>query len=370
VPFQLADDERLIQDTVRGLAKRLGLDAAQDRDRHDRFPREELQQAAQLGLSGILDPQSGLTASHFILAIDALAEVDPTLAACVTAHNAALAVAATAQHPSAQGMAQGELAALLVSEEAVGSDPSRLGARATASGTGWKLSGQKVWGINAEAASRFFVLATTDKGPTFFVVPAQAPGVALGANDPVMGLRSAGMRTVYFSNVQLDAASIVGQPGSGLALLAVANNAIRLGAAAALCGAVGGALEAAARFAETRIQFQNPIGTYQAVSDGVTEMDIQLAAARALCLQAAANQTGPDAAVWSARAKAFCANMAVPMTRQAIRIQGGTGFMREGGTERFARDVRALQFLGDSTPLQRDVVKRAVLPGIEYPADP
>ncbi len=59
---------------------------------------------------------------------------------------------------------------------------------------------------------------------------------------------------------------------------------------------------------------------------------MQLAAARALVLVAAGRMDQPDAQVWAARAKAFAAEMAIPMTRQAIRVQGGTGFMREGGT--------------------------------------
>lgn len=360
--YVLADDERLLFDTVRDFAKGLGLDGAQDRDRHDRYPAEEMVQAAGLGLLGLGDASSGLTATHLALAVDALATTDPSLAACVLAHNAGCAVRGD-RAPA------GEIVSVILSEEATGPDASRTGTRAVLKGDTWHLTGQKVWGINAEVAKHFVVLAQTPKGPTLFHVPGDAPGLARGANEPIMGLRSAGIRTVYLSDVAVGSANILGEEGQGLALVSRIKNTLRLGAAAALCGAVAGGLDAAARFAETRIQFQQPIGTYQAVSDGVTEIDVQLAAARSLVLAAAAREQESDYAVWVARAKAFAATMAIPMSRQAIRVQGGTGFMREGGTERFARDVRALQFLGDPVPLQKDVVKRHVMPDIAYPVD-
>ena len=99
-------------------------------------------------------------------------------------------------------------------------------------------------------------------------------------------------------------------------------------------------------------------------------MDVQAQASLALSLAAAARLDADDAPLWAARAKAFANEMAIPMTRQAIRIQGGTGFMREGGTERFARDARALQFLGETTQMQRDLIKRAVLPDVAFPSTP
>jgi alkylation response protein AidB-like acyl-CoA dehydrogenase len=87
-------------------------------------------------------------------------------------------------------------------------------------------------------------------------------------------------------------------------------------------------------------------------------------------LEAAARAGEGDAAVWAARAKAFAAEMAIPMTRQAIRVQGGTGFMREGGTERFARDARALQFVGETSHIHRDTLKRALLPDVAFAPEP
>jgi alkylation response protein AidB-like acyl-CoA dehydrogenase len=368
VPFTLSEDEQLIQKTVREFAQGITLERAAGYDRHDKFPADVLGDAAGLGLLGISAPGSPLGATALALAADELAQVCPNSAAALVAHNAAQAVLAEGEEAPWAG---GGLAALLVAEEATGSDHSAPGTTATPAEGGHKVTGQKVWGINAAVAKHFVVLATIPgKGPTLLHVPADAPGVSLGENEPLMGLRAAGIRTVYLSGVQVPLSAAPGGAGGAGKRLPRATTWLQVGAAAALCGCVAGGLEAAARFAETRIQFGQPIGTYQAVSDGLATIDAQLAAARALVLQAAARAEAPDAHVWAARAKAFATEMAIPMTRQAIRVQGGTGFMREGGTERFARDARALQFVGQATQMQRDVLKRAILPNIQFPATP
>ncbi len=380
MPYALSEDELAIQKVVREFAQtRITLAAAAQADRFDRVPEAVLADAVQLGLAAFSDAASGLGASAFVLAIDELAQVDASAAAILTVHNTALAAASAAGHAIAGQLLAGELAAWLVAEEAMGSDILHPGTTATRTPGGYTLTGQKVWGIHASGAKHFLVLAnlaaSRDKagvggGPTLFHVPAGQAGVNLGENEPLLGLRASGIRTVYLYDVQLPETALIGQSGQGGALAEQARRWLQLGAAAALCGCVAGALDAAARFAESRRQFNAPIGTYQAVSDGLAMMDMQLAAGRSLVRTAAARIGEADAGVWAARAKAFCAEMAVPMTRQAIRVQGGTGFMREGGTERFARDVRALQFVGETAQMQRDAIKRHVMSGIEFPATP
>ncbi|MFO1532441.1 MAG: acyl-CoA dehydrogenase family protein [Thermoplasmatota archaeon] len=373
--FTLTEDETAIQRVVREFARdRIGLEAAALADRHDRFPADAIAAAAELGLTGILAPDGGLGGTTFALAIDELAQVDPNVAAALVVHNAAFAMLAALpagprREQLASSLAAGELAAFLVAEEATGSDAAQTGTFATPTPDGYRITGQKVWAVNAAAARHLFVLARVpDKGLTMFVLPADAAGVSLGEDESLLGLRAAGIRTVYLSGVQVPADAMVGAAGQGETAMQAGRRWIQVGAAAALCGCVAGALSAAARFAEDRVQFNQPIGLFQAVSDGITRIDVELAAARSLVLAAAA-QAGADGSVWAARAKAFAAGMAIPMTRQAIRLQGGTGFMRHGGSERFARDARALQFLGEPTAVQKDEIKRSVL-DLPFPPAP
>lgn len=378
MPFTLSEEEALIQKVVREFAAGVGLEKASDFDRFDRFPIDVIQQAAVLGLTTLSVPAeaggAGAGPTAFAVACYELAQICPNSAAILAAHNAALH-GLLASPQLAAGVvtkaAAGETMALLVAEEAYGSETSRAGTLATPAGEGYSITGQKVWAIGASDAKHFLVLATVPKkGPTMFLVADSAAGVSRGENEPLLGLRAAGIRTVYFSAVNVPASAVVGEVGNGLVVLASTRPWLQVGAAAALAGCVAGGLSAAARFAETRVQFGAAIGTYQAVSDGVTAMDLQLAASRALVFEAAAHLGQEDEAVWAARAKAFAADIAVPMTRQAIRVQGGTGFMREGGTERFARDARALQFVGETGHMQRDLLKRHLMPGVQFPATP
>jgi alkylation response protein AidB-like acyl-CoA dehydrogenase len=388
--YELSDDEALIERTIQQFAAaEIGLEAAADFDRHDRFPAEPTAKGAALGLTGMLVPaeaggaEAGATA--LVLALDAVARVCPNTAAVLAVHNALgtrILMDAASDAELLRGLCGGQTVAVLATEEAYGSSKLKLGTAATPAGNGYRITGQKVWGLGAAGAKHFLVLAQVEgakadregdgkdgptgrkegvDGPTWFHIAADAPGVALGANEPLLGLRGSGIRTVYFSDVEVGADDVIGAVGAGRALHEQAMPWLQVAAAACLNGCTAGALEAAARFAEERVQFGKPIGHYQAVSDGLVDIDIQLAASRSLTRAAAAQQGQSEGAAWAARAKQMAARVAVEMTRRAIRMQGGTGFMREGVAERFARDARALQFLGEPEAVQKGIIKRHLL---------
>lgn len=377
MPFMLSEEEQMIEKVVREFARdQVGLEAPHDNDRHDRFPDEILQSAAQLGLCGMSVPEdrggAGVPPAAYAVAILELAKVDPAGAAVLAVHNAALRPLLRGPDDVATELVSkaiaGEIATLLVTEEAGGVDKRRMTTTARPTDDGHQITGRKAWATAAAGAKHFVVAADVqDAGTTLFHLPAGAPGVSLAANDPIMGLRAAGVRTVHISHAT--GGTMLGEPGGGEGLLEEARPWLQVGAAAALCGAVAGAFDAAARFAEDRVQFGKAIGHYQAVSDTVTSIDLNLRAATALTLQAASRLDQDDAGVWAARAKAFATQMAIPATRKALRVQGGTGFMREGGTERFLRDVRALQFLGEPVQMQFDTLKRELL-DLEFEATP
>jgi len=373
MPYELSEDEALIRKVVREFAQeQVGLEAAHGRDRHDRFPWEALQAAAALGLTSLAlaedEGGAGAGPTAMALALDEVAQVDPDLAAVLGVHNAlalpllrhAAPAVRSARYKAA---AEGQVVAVAATEEAYGSDKSRVGTVARPDGDGFRISGQKVWVMAAEGAAGFLVLAhVPDEGPTWFDVPADADGLVLGRNEALLGLRASGIRAVYL-DVDVDAERRVGDAGAGQALYQEALPWHQVATAAALNGCLAGAFSAAVDFAASRVQFGKPIGSYQAVSGSVAEVELRLAASRALTLEAAAclPAGGTAAAVAAARAKESAAASAVWMTRTAIRIQGGTGFMREGGTERFARCARALQFVAEPSVAAHDLMKRNTL---------
>ncbi len=371
--FRLSDDEQMIQTMVGEFAQgQITLDGAQDLDRHDRFPETILQTAAGLGLTSMTLPAeqggAGITPVAFAAALEQIARVCVSTATLLANHGYALRLLA---HGDASAAAGGEIAAVLATEEAHGSDKETLGTEAVPDGDGFVLTGMKVWAIGAAGAKHFVTLARVPgEGPTLFHVPASAEGITLGRNEALMGLRACGIRTVYFSGVRVPKTAILGEVGQGATMLAKERPWLHVGVAAIAVGATLGGYEAAREFAQTRIQFGEPIGKYQAVSDKVTEVATQAAAARALTFQAASHLDDDDAATWAAQAKAFAIEMAIPNTRHNIRIQAGTGFMREGGTERFARDVRSLQFVGEPVHMQKDVIKRAIMPDVPFETAP
>ncbi len=364
MPFLLSDDEDLIAKTVAEFAAGIGAEAASDLDRHGTFPAEHIAGAAGLGLTGMAlsadEGGAGVSPAAFALAIMELAKVCPNTAVVLAHHNAATRLLAGNETLRAAAVS-GELVAALATEEAHGSDKGHVGLEAVADGDDLILDGSKVWGLAASDAPHLLVLADGPDGPTWIHVPRDTDGVHVAPADDLLGLRAAGLRSVHFSSCRVPASNVVGEPGQGTAAWQSVQPWIQVGAAACIVGAAAGAQALANEFAEDRVQFGKPIGTYQAVSDSITDIDIQISAARSLLIEAASHLGGEHEAAWAARAKAFAVHVAIPMTRKVIRVQGGTGFMREGGSERYARDVRALQFVGEPPVMQRDALKRHLL---------
>lgn len=369
--YLLTEDEEMIRKVVAEFARDVvDLEAAHDRDRHDRFPTEVLEAASQLGLTAMALPAeeggAGVTPVAYALAIQELAAVEPSLAALLATHNGMVQRILRHGHDELKAevlpkLAAGEFGAYLATEEAGGLDKTQLTTTATSDGDKLVLQGAKTWGLGAAGAKHFVILVNLDEaGPTWVYVPADAEGLSLGRNEPLMGLRAAGIRTVYLDDVTVPSSHLLGEPGSGLEHYQNALPWLQVGVAAAIAGAIEGSHRAARDFAETRTQFGQPIGHFQAVSDHITDMELQKRALQALTLEAASHlETGGHQ--HAAIAKAFSSEIAAPTTRKAIRVQGGTGFMREGGTERFARDVRCLYFVGEPPAIARDRIKRSLL---------
>ncbi len=351
MPFALDGDEQLIAQTVAQFAAGYGLDTAHDWDRND-TPSPAFAEAAGLGLLGMA---GGVPPAAYALACLEMAKVCPSTAAMLASHTYATRLL---EGHEARAAADAEPATALLVEEQSGSDTARIGTTAEADGDGWRLTGRKTWVVAAPVAKHFVVLAQAPDGPSLFHVAADAEGITVADAEALMGLRAAGIRTVYLQGTP---ATLIGESGTGLERARAERPWIKVGSAAAIVGATLGAHAASTEFANERVQFGKRIGEYQAVSDAVTEIDTQAAAARALVLEAASSLGSDGDAIRAAQAKAFANEMSIPMTRKALRIQGGTGFMREGGTERFCRDARSLWFFGETTQMHKQVLKERLL---------
>ena len=169
-----------------------------------------------------------------------------------------------------------------------------------------------------------------------------------------MTMRGNEMAQVFFQSVRVPATHLVGAEGEGMALATQANELASLGAAAIAIGIMQAAFEDSAAYANQREQFRTPIKGFQAIQFLMADLEVEIRAARLLAYAAADRRDrGEDASGDIAAAKLHATEVAKHVTQKALRIHGGTGFMRDLPLERYNRDARSLSIYAGTSEMQR-----------------
>ncbi|WP_431309146.1 acyl-CoA dehydrogenase family protein [Gordonia prachuapensis] len=270
-------------------------------------------------------------------------------------------------------IASGEVvASFALTEPGAGSDPAGLRTKAVRDGSDWVISGEKRFITNAPLADLFVVFARTrpkdeqGTGIAVFLVPADAPGVTVGAKDRKMGQEGAWTSDVYFDEVRVPAEAVVGgseDVGYRAAMTSLARGRVHIAALAV--GTAQRALDESVSWAATATQGGRAIGEFQLVQAMLADQQTGVMAGRAMVRDAArAWVENTDRRIAPSAAKLFCTEMAGEVADLAVQIHGGSGYMREVPVERIYRDVRLLRLYEGTSEIQRlivggNLVKRA-----------
>ncbi len=375
----LGEEETMFRRTVADFVDREVVPAARALDEADAFPRPLFERVAGFGWFGLRYPEAegggGGTSMIFNLMCEELARGSLGLAATVAMQGLMgtdflFRFGTPAQkdahfRPALRGERVGVIA---MTEPAAGSDLGAIRTRALpVEGGGWVLNGQKTWITNATAADFFTVAAKTEPDAGFagidlFLVPADTPGVTVGAKIPKLGARASETAELFLEDVRLPADHLLGgRRGQGGRLLKGILNEIRVMTGALSLGVGRAALDAAVAYAAKRAAFGRPIGEFQAIRHKLAEMATRLEAARSLVYRAARGIDAgtPDTGL-AAMAKLFAAEMANTLADETTRVFGAYGFAMEYEAQRFFRDARFLLYGGGTAEILRDVIAQTL----------
>ncbi|MER7557217.1 acyl-CoA dehydrogenase family protein [Nocardioides sp. NPDC126508] len=259
-----------------------------------------------------------------------------------------------------------------LSEPDAGSDAANQKTRAVRDGDFWVLNGVKRWITNAGVSEYYTVLAVTDpekrsKGISAFVVEKSDEGVSFGAPEKKLGIKGSPTREVYFDNVRIPADRIIGEEGKGFTYAMQTLDHTRITIAAQAVGVAQGALDYALGYIKERKQFGKPIAEFQGVEFMVADMGMKIEAARQLTYAAAgrSERGDKDLTFFGAAAKAFASDVAMQVTTDAVQLLGGYGFTRDYPVERMMRDAKITQIYEGTNQVQRIVMARQLLAGIQ-----
>jgi acyl-CoA dehydrogenase len=266
-------------------------------------------------------------------------------------------------------LAQGAIASFALTEAEAGSDPSGLTTRAVRDGDEYVISGSKRFITNAPLADLFVVFARTGEEPagtrgiSVFLVESALHGVRVGPKDRKMGQAGAWTAEVFFDQVRVSAAALIGGEegaGFGAAMRSLVRGRVHI---AAICvGMARRLLAESVAHAQTSRQGGQPIGEFQLVQAMLAEMQTGLLAGRAMVLEAARNyDTGADRKIGPSAAKLFCSEMVGRAADLAVQIHGGLGYMHGVPVERMYRDARLFRIYEGTSEIQKLIIGRALV---------
>ena len=375
----LTEDQRLVRDAARDFAQSVLAPQAAQWDLDAALPAAVVRQMGELGLLGMLVPEShgGSKTDDLAYAL-AVEEVAAGCASCATlmsVHNSVGCVPilrfGTPEQQSRwlPRLASGEvIGAFCLTEPQAGSEADALRTRAVLEtgpqGDAWVITGAKQFVTNGRRAGMAIVFAVTDpelgkKGLSAFIVPTDTPGFVVEREEHKMGIRASDTCAISLQGVRVPTQALLGQRGEGLKIALSNLEGGRIGIGAQAVGIARAALDAARRYARQRTQFGKPLAEHQAISQLLADMHTRLNSARLMVHQAARlRSAGVPCISEASQAKLMASEVAEWVCSQAIQIHGGYGFLQDYPVERHYRDARITQIYEGTSQIQKIVIAR------------
>lgn len=374
----LTEEQQMIRDTARQIAVEKIVPVREHLDEHEEFPWEIIKVAAQSDLFGIFVPSEygglGMGSVELCLAVEELSKaclgVATTYAANALGTYPILLYGSDEQKKKyLPDIATGKnLVAFGLTEANAGSDAAGIQTTAKLDGNEYVLNGTKQWITNGGEAQVYTIIAMTDRnkgarGASCFIVDKDTPGFTFGKKEKKMGIRCSSTRELVFQNCRVPKENLIAREGMGFIVAMKTLDQARVGVGAQGVGVAQGSIDAAIAFARQRVQFGQPIISFQAVQHMLADMATETEAARQLVYSVAryVDGGGKDYTKLSAMAKVFATDVCMKVTTNAVQVMGGSGYMREYPVEKMMRDAKILQIYEGTNQIQRNVIGQALI---------
>lgn len=368
----------LIKHTVRDFATLHIKPHIRTWDEEQHFPKELFKALGELGLMGMLIPESlggaGLGYREYVTAIVELAKVDPSVALSMAAHNSLctnhiyMFGSDEQKQRYLPGLATGTLVgAWGLTEPNTGSDAGNMQTVAVRDGNDWVINGSKNFITNGKSADVLVVMTRTgepgDKhGATAFVLDTATPGFSPGRKEDKLGMRASETVELLFQDCRVPDSQRLGEIGDGFIQSLKVLDGGRISIAALGVGTAWGAYEAALAYSKERKQFGKAICDFQAIAFKLADMYTDVQASSLLTFHAAAlKDAGEKVTLASAVAKYHSSETAVRVANEAVQIFGGYGFVKDYPAEKFYRDSKLCTIGEGTSEIQKIVISKEIL---------
>ncbi|MFC9946816.1 acyl-CoA dehydrogenase family protein [Streptomyces pratensis] len=253
-----------------------------------------------------------------------------------------------------------------LTEPGTGSDAGNLTTRAVRDGDDYVISGSKMFITNGTWADVVLLFARTGdtpghRGVSAFLVPTDSPGLTRRTVHGKLGLRGQATAEIVLEDVRVPASTLLGPEGKGFSVAMSALAKGRMSVAAGCVGIAQAALDAAVRYAGEREQFGKSIASYQLVQELISDISVDVDAARMLTWRVAdLIDRGQDFATAASTAKLFASEAAVRAANNALQVFGGYGYIDEYPVGKLVRDARVMTLYEGTSQIQKLIIGRAL----------
>ena len=376
--FALSQDHNVLRDTVRDFVQNEVKPLAISIDQEHKIPDELIAKMSEMGLLGSFLPEeydgAGLDILSYVLVVEEVSKACASSGVLISAHSS-LGCAPIYQFGTEEqkkkylpDMATGrKIGCILLTEPDVGSDVAGMTTMYRREGDEFVITGGKTFITNGACLGTGVVFATHDKslkhkGISVFIVDLTSPGVTVLKNEDKLGIRGSYTTAFALDDVRVPVANLLGEEGQGFKVAMETLNGGRIGIASQALGIAEGAYGLALAYAKERKQFGAPISKLQAIQFKLADMYLRIEASRLLVYKAAwMKDNKMNYAMDSAMCKLYAAETAMYVTKEAVQIHGGYGYIVEYEVERMYRDAKITEIYEGTSEVQRVVIAKALL---------
>ncbi|MER7014728.1 acyl-CoA dehydrogenase family protein [Saccharopolyspora sp. NPDC000359] len=264
------------------------------------------------------------------------------------------------------GLASGELmSAIAMTEPGTGSDLAGMATTATREGDHYMLNGAKTFITGGHNADLVIVVARTGQGTdrrdglSLLVVERGMDGFSRGRNLEKLGLKAQDTAELFFDDVRVPAANLLGEEGRAFQYLGANLPQERLGIAVSGQAAAEAALRLTLDYVRQREVFGKPVGSFQNTKFELAGCAVQIEAGRALLDRALDEQeAGELTAADAAKVKVYCTELQSTVVDRCLQLHGGYGYMLEHPIARMYADARVTRIFGGTTEVMKTIIAK------------
>jgi butyryl-CoA dehydrogenase len=378
--FDLSQDHKVLQRSVRDFVKKEIQPLAIQIDEQHHIPEELIAKMSKMGMFGIYLSEayggSGMDILSYAIVVEEVSKACGSSGILVSAHTS-LACDPILHFGSEQqkqaylpALANGEkIGCFLLTEPEAGSDPAGMSTSYRKDGNEFILKGTKFFITNGGYRGTGIVFASRDrtlkhKGISAFIVNLETKGVEILRNESKLGIRGSFTTNFALNDVRVPEEALLGSEGQGFKIAMETLDGGRIGVAAQALGIAEGAYERSLAYSRTRKQFGKEISEFQAIQFKLADMYARIEASKLLTYRAAwLKENKRPYATESALCKLHASETATYVTKEAVQIHGGYGYITDYEVERMYRDAKITEIYEGTSEVQRLIIARALLTG-------